>query len=76
MAYRHTESHIACFFIGAANYYPSMARSSRPDVVAELGKMARNRKEALDVKSQTLGINSMALLDQMTRTANTGISIP
>ncbi|KAG8358018.1 hypothetical protein FVEN_g3950 [Fusarium venenatum] len=75
MSYRHTASHMACFLIGSANYYLGMAQSTRPDVVAEFTSLARNRMQFLDLKCGMLGIKSMALLDQMARTANNGISI-
>ncbi|KAL6913692.1 hypothetical protein FSST1_011452 [Fusarium sambucinum] len=75
MSYRHTASHIACFLIGSANYYLGMAQSTRPDVVTEFTSLARNRMQFLDLKCGMLEIKSMALFDQMARTANNGISI-
>ncbi|KAF5256136.1 hypothetical protein FOXYS1_13406 [Fusarium oxysporum] len=75
MAYRHTPSHIACFLIGSANYYLGMAQNTSPDAAAEFRGLARNRIETLDVKCGILRVKSLELLNQMSRTENSGLSI-
>jgi hypothetical protein len=73
MQYRCRMAHIACFFIGMANYYLSIALATKGS--AELRGLALNRFKALDIYCGDLGINGPALFERVSRTPCDGQSI-